>query len=51
MKTKIDYSLYLVTDSSKSILGNRRLEDVVSQAIDGGEFLRLILFKHLILPA
>ena len=32
-----DYSLYLVTDSGKAILGNRDLVDVVSRAIDGGE--------------
>lgn len=33
-----DYSLYLVTDSSKAILGDRDLVDVVSKAIDGGEY-------------
>ena len=49
MKTNVDYSLYLVTDSSKAILGNRKLEDVVSQAVDGGKSLHLI-FADLVLP-
>ncbi|KAH9866694.1 hypothetical protein J1614_008387 [Plenodomus biglobosus] len=36
MKTKVDYSLYLVTDSTKAILGERNLVDVVEQALLGG---------------
>ncbi len=34
MKPKIDYSLYLVTD--RGMLGGRRLEDAVEQALRGG---------------
>ena len=33
---KVDYSLYLVTDSTPAILGNRDLIDVVEAAIRGG---------------
>ncbi|KAF2844860.1 TMP-TENI-domain-containing protein [Plenodomus tracheiphilus IPT5] len=36
MKDKVDYSLYLVTDSTKAILGDRDLADVVEQALLGG---------------
>ncbi|KAI4137539.1 MAG: hypothetical protein LQ341_005104 [Variospora aurantia] len=32
----VDYRLYLVTDGSPAILGDRRLEDVVKSALDGG---------------
>ena len=31
-----DYTLYLVTDSSEAILGNKDLVDVVEKAIKGG---------------
>ena len=37
MKPKINYSLYLVTDSTDAILGQRDLCDVVQQAINGGK--------------
>ncbi|KAG9189223.1 thiamine-phosphate diphosphorylase / hydroxyethylthiazole kinase [Alternaria panax] len=33
---KVDYSLYLVTDSTEAILGSRDLVDVVEQALLGG---------------
>lgn len=33
---KVDYSLYLVTDSTEAILGSRDLIDVVEQALLGG---------------
>lgn len=32
----VDYSLYLVTDSTPSILGGRDLTDVVKEALEGG---------------
>ena len=32
----VDYSLYLVTDSTKEILGDRHLVDVVNDALEGG---------------
>ncbi len=32
----IDYSLYLVTDSTPAILGNKDLVDVVESALQGG---------------
>ncbi|KAI9665170.1 MAG: hypothetical protein M1831_002180 [Alyxoria varia] len=35
-KSKIDYSLYLVTDSTPEILGGRDLVDVVQSAVTGG---------------
>ena len=35
-KSNVDYSLYLVTDSTPAILGNKDLADVVSEAIEGG---------------
>ncbi|EFQ86284.1 hypothetical protein PTT_18545 [Pyrenophora teres f. teres 0-1] len=35
-KQKVDYSLYLVTDSTEAILGSRDLADVVEQALSGG---------------
>lgn len=37
-----DYSLYLVTDSTKPILGDRNLVDVVEEAIKGGKSLPLL---------
>ena len=33
---EIDYSLYLVTDSTPAILGKRNLEDLVQAAVEGG---------------
>ena len=35
-KMVVDYSLYLVTDSTPAILGDRSLTNVVEQAIKGG---------------
>jgi thiamine-phosphate diphosphorylase / hydroxyethylthiazole kinase len=35
-KGKVDYSLYLVTDSTPAILGNRDLVSIVKDAIIGG---------------
>lgn len=32
----VDYSLYLVTDSTPAILGNRDLVEVVEAALEGG---------------
>jgi len=37
IKNAIDYSLYLVTDSTQSILGGRGLIEVVKDAVDGGK--------------
>jgi len=37
MKPEVDYSLYLVTDSTPAILGHRDLCDVVEQAVAGGK--------------
>lgn len=34
--TKVDYSLYLVTDSTPAILGDRDLVEVVEAALEGG---------------
>jgi thiamine-phosphate diphosphorylase/hydroxyethylthiazole kinase len=39
MKPQVDYSLYLVTDSTEPILGQRNLVDVVAQALPGGELV------------
>ncbi|KAJ4298170.1 thiamine biosynthetic bifunctional enzyme [Kalmusia sp. IMI 367209] len=36
MKPQVDYSLYLVTDSTEAILGTRELVEVVEQALHGG---------------
>ena len=33
---EIDYSVYLVTDSTPAILGKSNLEDVVRAAVEGG---------------
>ena len=35
-KDAVDYSLYLVTDSTPALLGTRDLVSVVDQAIEGG---------------
>ncbi len=32
----VDYSLYLVTDTTEAILGKHDLRDIVEQAIKGG---------------
>ncbi|RMZ67843.1 hydroxyethylthiazole kinase [Pyrenophora seminiperda CCB06] len=37
-KEKVDYSIYLVTDSTEAILGSRDLIQVVEQAVYGGGF-------------
>ncbi|KAF4548742.1 Hydroxyethylthiazole kinase-like protein [Elsinoe fawcettii] len=34
--SKVDYSLYLVTDNTPAILGSRKLADVVRAAVEGG---------------
>ncbi|KAF2448142.1 TMP-TENI-domain-containing protein [Karstenula rhodostoma CBS 690.94] len=36
MKDQVDYTLYLVTDSTEAILGSRHLVEVVEQALLGG---------------
>ena len=36
MSSQVDYSLYLVTDSTEAILGSRDLVEVVEQALHGG---------------
>ena len=36
MAASADYSLYLVTDSTAAILGDKDLVDVVDQALQGG---------------
>ena len=36
MSDQVDYSLYLVTDSTDAILGSRDLVDVVEEALQGG---------------
>ncbi|KAJ8119007.1 hypothetical protein OPT61_g121 [Boeremia exigua] len=36
MTSQVDYSLYLVTDSTEAILGSRDLVEVVEQALQGG---------------
>lgn len=35
---QVDYSLYLVTDSTEAILGKRDLLQVVQQALEGGKY-------------
>jgi hypothetical protein len=48
-KQKVDYSLYLVTDSTEAILGSRDLVDVVEQALlGGGLYLFLYMSCHTI---
>lgn len=39
----VDYSLYLVTDSTPAILGDKDLVSVVQEAVAGG---RLRVFSH-----
>jgi hypothetical protein len=41
-KQEINYSLYLVTDSTDAILGSKDLVDVVEQALLGGELYLLL---------
>ncbi len=36
MKPTVDYSLYLVTDSTRAVLGDANLIDVVEKALMGG---------------
>ena len=52
MAGQIDYSLYLVTDSTESILGSRDLVDVVEQALLGGGLCAFLLSVniHSIIP-
>lgn len=38
----VDYSLYLVTDNTRTILGDRKLEDVVKAAVEGGMLVLLL---------
>lgn len=45
-KEYIDYSLYLVTDSTPAILGDRKLEDVVRAAVAGGVTIVQYRDKH-----
>lgn len=40
----VDYSLYLVTDSTRSILGDRDLISVVRAALEGGGKILLCIF-------
>lgn len=35
---EVDYSLYLVTDSTPAVLGNKDLVAVVKAAVEGGRF-------------
>ena len=37
----VDYSLYLVTDSTKAILGDKDIVNVVREAIEGGKSMDL----------
>lgn len=46
-KTAVQYSLYLVTDSSEAILGNKNLLTVVENAIRGGVKVVQLREKHL----
>jgi hypothetical protein len=51
MKDQVDYSLYLVTDSTEAILGSKDLVQVVEQALSGGWFFfpsysRSFLFRR-----
>lgn len=43
---EIDYSVYLVTDSTPAILGRSSLEDVVRAAVEGGmrALLKMLLY-------
>ncbi|KAL8945762.1 MAG: hypothetical protein Q9222_007743 [Ikaeria aurantiellina] len=42
----IDYSVYFVTDSTPALLGNKKLEDVVSEAVQGGATVVQYREKH-----
>lgn len=44
----VDYSLYLVTDSTPAILGDRDLVDVVRNAVSGGKQLLTALYGALL---
>ena len=43
----VDYSLYLVTDSTTAILGDRDLVEVVRAAVEGGEFFPTYILPHI----
>lgn len=43
MKPQVDYSLYLVTDSTDAILGSRDLVEVVEQALRGGWLFSILI--------
>lgn len=49
MSGQVDYSLYLVTDSTEAILGSRDLVEVVEQALLGG-WLHFPLSTHMLWP-
>lgn len=42
MAKSVDYSLYLVTDSTPAILGDKDLVAVVKAAVEGGEAAQLV---------
>ncbi|KAL9582671.1 MAG: hypothetical protein Q9212_003155 [Teloschistes hypoglaucus] len=42
----LDYSLYLVTDSTPAVLGKKKIEDVVQAAVDGGATIVQYREKH-----
>ncbi|KAL8722278.1 MAG: hypothetical protein Q9181_007523, partial [Wetmoreana brouardii] len=42
----IDYSLYLVTDSTPAVLGGKKLQDVVRAAVEGGVTIVQYRDKH-----
>lgn len=46
MKPQVDYSLYLVTDSTEAILGSRDLVEVVEQALRGGWLFSFLCIKY-----
>ena len=46
MKDQVDYSLYLVTDSTEAILGSRDLVQVVEQALLGGQLSLPVSFSR-----
>lgn len=43
---ELDYSLYLVTDSTPAVLGKKKIEDVVQAAVDGGATIVQYREKH-----
>jgi len=47
-KFAVDYSLYLVTDSTPAILGSRNLADIVEAAIRGG--VTIVQYRDKALP-